>query len=217
MSGSPRQIFVITIGAICLVVVGLVSALLWPQIEREYFLYQLRSDPSRLEEMLSAAHPSARQAARKFSREEAGKKWLFALYLKEYDRSSSGNHLGNLLIRRRSSSTDFRGFLALWGDGFSYQSWTGPTSQGSLSYTTAPKDHERRQKVLALMASCVGESFQPEAFKGFEFQIARVTDGTAKFPSWPRIPGSSTLGFLPFPPSSLNPAVEYVCFFRRSR
>jgi len=213
MSRSPRQVFVISAGALCVVVVSFVGVRLWPKLEREYFVYQLRSDPSRLEEMLTAERPSERAAVRKFAQGKAGKKWLFDLYLKEYDRSSMGGIVQNFLIRWRSKAGDFRGFLALWEDGFSCDRWTGPTSQGSLSYATAPENRVRRQKILALIHACIGESFEVEAFNGFEFQVARVTDGTAELPSWPGMQGSAA--FLPSTPS-IKPSVEYVCFFRRN-
>jgi hypothetical protein len=188
-----------------MVVMAVAGASLWPQIEREYFLHQLRSDPSRLEEMLTAEYRGVQAAALKFTQEKAGRTCLFDLYLKEY---------GKLMSSWPRRSGEYRGFLVLWEDGFSCQSWTGASSQTSIAYTTAPDNRLTRQRVLERLSSCVGESFKVEAFEGFEFQVASVADGTAELPAWPAMRDSKSPAFLPQTPVIKSPA-QYVCFFRK--
>ena len=154
-----------------------------PDIERAYYLWQLRRRPELVEPWLRAAgeSPIRTEALRKFFLERRGAELLFDLYLAEYDKRQwdSATIVGDLTRRRAKGSPDDHGYMYLGEKNFGCVYMRGMYATMNL-----PTDVEMRRAVLAEMNACVGRSFTVEHLPGYEFHVEAIIDGESKPPPW---------------------------------
>lgn len=189
----------------------------WPQLLRYYRLTQLRVDPSLLEEYLLSREESRKGAAVDFVKEENGKRVLFHLYLKEYERTRHKFSVFGLLVHQRKVDRKLAaGILALWQRGYIHQgrSVSRPvTRTGSIAMEAA--DPRRRRIILSLLDACVGETHRASELPGFELQIQPILNGKPRPPIWPAgVKGAQITKHEKVIWHENHPGMNHVCFYR---
>ena len=179
-----------------------------PDIERAYYLWQLRRRPELVESWLRVAGENhiRTEALRKFFLERRGAETLFDLYLAEYDkRQHDPSTIVKDLTRRQAiGGPDDHGHLYLGETNFGCVFMQGARARQMYSTMNLPTDVEMRRAVLAEMDACVGRSFTVERLPRYEFRIEAIIDGESKPPPW----RSKRLRGLK------NSRAGHVCYFR---
>ena len=181
-----------------------------PDLERAYYLWQLRRGPELVEPWLRAAGENhiRTEALRKFFLERRGAELLFELYLAEYDKRQwdPSTIVEDLTRRQAPGSPVDNGHMYLGEKNFGRVFMQGNRTKQMYATMNLPTDVERRRAILAEMSACVGRSFTVEHLPRYEFHVEAIIDGESEPPPW----RSKRLRGLK------NSHAGHVCYFRRT-
>jgi len=223
---TTQRRLAIAIALTAVAALGLTALALRDGIARQVHLLRLRDDPSLFEGMLSSGSAPREAACRDFVNEPAGKEALFRLYLVEYGRASTLKDepmapKGKPVFIAEMLTAPFdRAAITLSEEGHSCLTWT-QGGHASYSMTNLRSDRRRLRAVLDLVKKLAGETFRLPEVAGLEFRVLRASTlrtETASSSSPARALEESGWGedALRAVTSSVHPAVDLVCLFRKT-